>query len=289
MSLTRPNATLVLQALQHAAEAGHLAEALASLRSGWGSIAVVIWIATFTRWTKAIFSTLSKSLHVTMDHPWLNHCGRPFRRSRADDVGIAKHPDRGALFVGMGLLLRSSTSVTYSYLLYRNTAPLCSGTFWCLGHVKTFVKVLPITNPKWMSIRQELWRFHGIPLPVGSTRQLCLVPWPKRCDLFERPKIWNFGPGGNGDWKWLERVETESFLFLGVKFSSMGMVCAWSFLVGNSWGVIDDSSPGDLRLSSDPEAGEKWADAEKSCTVFCDQMESHLLSMGIHILKWYLF
>lgn len=34
-------------------------------------------------------------------------------------------------------------------------------------------------------------------------------------------------------------------------------------------GGIDDSSPGDLRLPSYPEAGEKW-DAEKSCTVFCD-------------------
>lgn len=77
-------------------------------------------------------------------------------------------------------------------------------------------------------IANYLWRFHGTPLPVGSTRQLCLVPWPKRCDLFERPMIWNFVWGEmeieNG-WK-LERVETESFLFWVWNSPFVGMVCA---------------------------------------------------------------
>lgn len=72
-----------------------------------------------------------------------------------------------------------------------------------------------------MSIRQKLWRFHGIPLPVGSTRQLCLVPWPKRCDLFERPMIWNLVWGGNGDWKWLEVGTCWNWKFFvsGVEFA----------------------------------------------------------------------
>ena len=130
MSLTCPNATLVLQALQHAAEAGHLAEALASLRSGWGSIAVVIGLQPSPDEQKP-FSQLCQNHYTLL---WII-LGSTIVAGPSEGVEQTMLELQSTLTEAFclcwGWVCSSyrQQALCTSYFLYRDTAPLCSGIF----------------------------------------------------------------------------------------------------------------------------------------------------------------